>query len=217
MPTRKTPTKFAADPPPGTNYGYVRVSTRQQKEDRQIIALMEHGVARRNIFVDKQSGKDFDREKYQKLLRKIKPGDCIFVEELDRFGRNYDEIIENWQFITKKLGVDIVVLECSILDTRVKGQDLTGRLICDVVLALLSYLAEMERKKNHQRQAEGIAVAKAKGVKFGRPALDREAFRLIYETWQNGEISGRSAAKTLGIAQKTFINWATERSAPVSE
>jgi len=217
MPTRKTPTQSAADSSPGTNYGYVRVSTRQQKEDRQIVALMEHGVARRNIFVDKQSGKDFDREKYQKLLRKIKPGDCIFVEELDRFGRNYDEIIENWQFITKRLGVDIVVLECAILDTRVKGQDLTGRLICDVVLALLSYLAEMERKKNHQRQAEGIAVAKSKGVKFGRPALDREAFHFIYETWQNGEISGRAAAKTLGIAQKTFINWVTERSATVSE
>lgn len=212
----KTSTLTAASP--GTRYGYVRKSTHHQKEDRQIAALLAQGIARRNIFVDTKSGKDFEREKYQKLLCKIKPGDCIFVEELDRFGRNYDEIIENWQLITKKMGVDIVVLECPMLDTRAKGQDLTGRFISDVVLALLSYLAEMERRKNHQRQAEGIAIAKAKGVKFGRPALDRtEAFHFIYETWQNGEISGRSAAKALGIAQRTFILWASERSATVSE
>jgi DNA invertase Pin-like site-specific DNA recombinase len=217
MQTIKIATQAVAEPPPGKKYGYVRISMRHQKEDRQIAALLAQGVPRRNIFVDKQSGKDFAREKYQLLLRKIKPGDCVFVEELDRFGRNYDEIIENWQLITKKMGVDIVVLECSMLDTRAKGKDLTGRFISDVVLALLSYLAEMERRKNHQRQAEGIAIAKAKGVKFGRPALDREAFHFLYETWLSGDISGRAAARTLGVAQKTFINWAEERSATVSE
>lgn len=216
MTAREILTKPAAQPP-GEKYGYVRISMRHQKEDRQIAALLAQGVPRRNIFVDKQSGKDFEREKYQALLRKIKAGDCIFVEELDRFGRNYDEIIENWQLITKRMGVDIVVLECPLLDTRAKGQDLTGKFISDVVLALLSYLAEMERRKNHQRQAEGIAIAMAKGIKFGRPALDRTAFHFVYETWLSGGISGRAAAKTLGIAQRTFILWASEHSATVSE
>jgi len=222
MSNTATSTLPANPPPPGKHYGYARISTRHQKEDRQIVALLEQGIPRRNILVDKQSGKDFDRENYQKLLKRVNPGDCIFVKELDRFGRNYDEIIENWQRVTKKMGVDIVVLECPLLDTRIKDNDLTGRLISDIVLSLLSYFAEQERRKNHERQAEGIAIAKEKGVKFGRPALERpEAFHFVYDTWAGGKISGRAAAKELGIAQRTFIiwasEWATRHSATVSE
>jgi len=217
MQAAPTSTQPAAQPPPGKNYGYARISTRHQHEDRQIIALLKAGISRHNIFTDKITGGTFDREEYQKLLKKAKPGDCITVKELDRFGRNYEEIIENWRIITKEMGVDAVVLDYPLLDTRVKNHDLTGRLICDLLLSLLSYLAEMEKRMNHQRQAEGIAVAMAKGVKFGRPALDREAFHFIYETWATGGISGRSAAKALGIAQKTFRNWASEHSATVSE
>ena len=212
------PTLTAASPGTGINYGYVRVSTVQQHEDRQVIALLEQGILRRNIFIDKQSGKNFDRDDYQRLLRKLKPGDCVFLKSLDRFGRNYDELIENWRVITKEKQADIVVLDFPLLDTRVKNHDLTGRFICDLILQIMGYLAEMERLMNRQRQAEGIAVAKAKGVKFGRPALERpEAFHFVYETWERGEISGRAAAKALGIAQRTFVIWASEHSATVSE
>jgi len=218
MQTAKIPTQPTAQPPPGRNYGYARISTRHQKEDRQIVALLAEGIPRRNIFTDKVTGGTFEREGYDEVLRKLKPGDCFFVKELDRFGRNYEEILENWRYITKEIKADAVVLDYPLLDTRVKNHDLTGRLICDLLLSLLSYLAEMERRMNHQRQAEGIAVAKAKGVKFGRPALERgEAFHFIYETWLGGGLSGRAAAKALGIAQRTFILWASERSATVSE
>ena len=201
----------AGEQPPGRKFGYVRTSTRQQKTDRQTIALLEQGVPRRNIFIDKQSGKDFNRENYQKLMHRVKPGDCIFVKELDRFGRNYEEIIQNWQHITKKMGVDIVVLECRLLDTRIKNDDLTGRLICDMLLAFYSYLAEMERRKNQQRQAEGIAIAKEEGIKFGRPTKERtEYFEEMAGLWQEGKISGRAAAKALNIAPITFKEWAQD-------
>jgi DNA invertase Pin-like site-specific DNA recombinase len=214
MATTKTATPPKAEPPPGTQYGYARVSSRKQKEDRQIIALLQQGILRRNIFVDKQSGKDFDREEYQRLLKKIKPGDCISVEELDRFGRDYDEILENWQHITKKMGVDIVVLECPMLDTRVKNHDLTGRLICDLLLGLLSYLAEMERRMNHQRQAEGIAVARARGVRFGRPEkTPPDIFGQVLSSWTNGTLSERAAARALCVAPQTFRGWALSHSA----
>jgi DNA invertase Pin-like site-specific DNA recombinase len=185
------------------------VSAVHQHEDRQIAALLELGVPRRNILTDKQSGKDFERESYQKLLRKLRPGDCIFVKELDRFGRNYEEIIENWRIITKEIGADIVVLECALLDTRIKNDDLTGRLICDLLLTLLSYIAEMERRMNHQRQEEGIAIAKEKGVQFGRPIKEKpENFAEVIEHWLKGEISGRNAATQLDVAFATFKMWA---------
>jgi len=214
MTTTKTATQAKAEPPPGTDYGYARVSSRKQHEDRQIIALLEQGILRRNIFVDKQSGKDFDREKYQKLLRKVKPGDCIIVKELDRFGRNYEEIIENWRVITKEMGVDAVVLDYPLLDTRVKNHDLTGRLICDLLLGLLSYLAEMEKRMNHQRQAEGIAVAKAKGVQFGRPTkAPPDSFEQVLSSWTSGALSERAAARALCVAPQTFRGWALSHSA----
>ena len=207
-----TQPKISTQSAAGTDYGYARVSTAQQHEDRQVIALLEQGIKECNIFVDKQSGKNFDREKYQKLLRKIRPGDCLFLKSLDRFGRNYDELMENWRVITREKQADIVVLDFPLLDTRIKNQDLTGRFICDLILQIMGYLAEMERLMNHQRQAEGIAVAKAKGVKFGRPALERpKTFHFVYETWRRGEISGRAAARELGIAPITFKEWASEQ------
>ena len=201
----------------GTNYGYVRVSTKKQNEDRQLIALAEYGILPRNIFIDKKSGKDFERQKYQRLLKRLKQGDVIFVESIDRFGRNYEEITEQWRFITKKIGADIVVLDMPLLDTRQRDLDLTGVFITDLVLQILSYVAEKEKQYNHQRQAEGIAAAKAKGVKFGRPPLEKpERFTALYDVWAQGEISARAAALELGITHRTFTLWAVERSAMIT-
>lgn len=149
-------------------YGYVRVSSKEQNEDRQMIALREISVPAKNIFVDKRSGKDFERPQYQKLLRKIKKDDLLYIKSIDRLGRNYDEILHQWQILTKEKGVDIVVLDMPLLDTR-RGKDLMGTFLSDIVLQVLSFVAENERTNIRLRQAEGIAAAKARGVKFGRP------------------------------------------------
>lgn len=149
-------------------YGYARVSTREQKEDRQMIALTEHSVDEKNIFVDKQSGKDFNRPHYRKMLRKLKRGDLLYIKSIDRLGRNYEEIQEQWRFLTKEKGVDLYVIDMPLLDTR-WGKDLVGTFVSDIVLQVLSFVAENERTNIRQRQAEGIAAAKAKGVRFGRP------------------------------------------------
>ena len=189
-------------------YAYVRVSTKEQNEERQLIAMREFGVPGKNIMVEKQSGKDFDRPKYQKLLRKIKPGDTLVIKSIDRLGRNYNEILEQWRIITKKKEVAIVVLDMPLLDTR-QGRDLTGTLIADIVLQLLSYVAQTEREFIRQRQAEGIAAAKAKGVRFGRsPMPVPQAFASVLAEWKNGSISGRKAADTLGVSNHTFAKWA---------
>lgn len=148
-------------------YGYARVSTKEQNEQRQLIALQEFGVAEQNVFVDKQSGKDFERPNYRKLIKKLKPDDTLVIKSIDRLGRNYEEILEQWRIITKERGTAIVVLDMPLLDTR-KNRDLTGTLIADIVLQLLSYVAQTEREFIRQRQAEGIAAAKAQGVQFGR-------------------------------------------------
>ena len=161
-------------------YGYIRVSTREQNEDRQVIALTEWGVDVKRIYLDKQSGKDFERPQYRRLLRKLKSGDALIVKSIDRLGRNYDEILEQWRIITKEKHADIVVLDMPLLDTRT-NRDLTGTLIADIVLQLLSYVAQTEREFIRQRQAEGIAAAKARGVRFGRPSLPvPEAFYAVY-------------------------------------
>ena len=195
-------------------YGYVRVSTREQHEDRQLLALADYGIAKRNIFIDKQSGKDFDRPAYQRLMKKIRPGDILFIKSIDRLGRNYNEILEQWRIITKEIGTAIVVIDMPLLDTRQKDRDLTGTFIADLVLQILSYVAETERAFNRKRQAEGIAVAKSKGVRFGRPPREKpEQFPVLYETWRQDKISARAAACELGIAHRTFILWASERSA----
>lgn len=188
-------------------YGYVRVSSREQNEERQVVAMKEYGILPQNIFVDKQSGKDFERPGYLRMIRKLKSGDLLVVKSIDRLGRNYDEILEQWRILTRSKRVDIVVLDMPLLDTR-SGKDLTGTLIADIVLQLLSYVAQKEREMIKQRQAEGIEVAKSKGVRFGRPHKERpEEYEKLREEWKNGRISARDAAKQMGISHTTFYNW----------
>lgn len=191
-------------------YGYVRVSTKEQNEDRQMVAMREFGVKDSNVILDKQSGKDFERPGYGRLVRKLKAGDTLVIKSIDRLGRNYDEILEQWRPLTKEKLVDIVVLDMPLLDTR-QGRDLTGVLIADIVLQLLSYVAQTEREFNRQRQEEGIAAAKAKGVHFGRKFKDRgENYDSVVAAWRRGELSGRAAARELGVAHGTFQRWCRE-------
>lgn len=191
-------------------YGYVRVSTKEQNEQRQIIALREFGIEEKRIYMDKQSGKDFEREKYKKLLRKIKSGDTLVVKSIDRLGRNYDEILEQWRIITKEKQVAIVVLDMPLLDTR-QNRDLTGTLIADIVLQLLSYVAQTEREFIRQRQAEGIAAAKENGVRFGHRPMERPTkYEALKVEWERKEISARAAARQLGITHRTFLKWVHE-------
>ena len=174
---------------------------------RQIIALHEFGINDSFIYADKQSGKDFARPGYRRLLRKLKPNDTLVIKSIDRLGRNYDEVLEQWRLLTKEKQVDIVVLDMPLLDTR-KGRDLIGTLISDIVLQLLSYVAQTEREFIHQRQAEGIAAAKARGVKFGRKPKERPAeYEHLRDEWRAGRISARAAARQLGVAHRTFMKW----------
>ena len=191
-------------------YGYIRVSTREQNEQRQLIAMREFGISEKSIYMDKQSGKDFERQNYKRMIRKLKKGDTLIVKSIDRLGRNYDEILEQWRVITKEKQVDIVVLDMPLLDTR-RNRDLTGTLIADIVLQLLSYVAQTEREFIRQRQAEGIAAAKQNGVHFGRKPIERpEPFHALRMQWINHEISARMAAKQLKITHSTFLRWARE-------
>ena len=191
-------------------YGYVRVSSQDQNEDRQMIAMAEQGIPETQIYMDKLSGKDFERPRYKALIRKLRPGDVLYIKFIDRLGRNYTEIIEQWRIITKEKQADIVVLEMPLLNTHV-NRDLTGTLIADIVLQLLSYVAQSERENIRRRQAEGIAAAKARGVKFGRPPRKRPAeFANIRAAWANNQISAREAARILGITHRTFLLWARE-------
>ena len=188
-------------------YGYARVSTREQNEERQLIALTGFGIAESAIFVDKQSGKDFERTQYRRLMRKLKDGDTLVVKSIDRLGRNYEEILEQWRVITKEKRAAIVVLDMPLLDTR-QNRDLTGTLIADIVLQLLSYVAQLEREFIHQRQAEGIAAAKAQGVRFGREPLPVPAeFPEVLDCWKHGKIGSRRAGALLGVSQTTFLKW----------
>ncbi|MDO4867423.1 MAG: recombinase family protein [Clostridia bacterium] len=189
-------------------YGYVRVSSRDQNEARQLVAMKEFGVPDDNIFMDKQSGKDFNRPSYARLMKKLKPGDVLVVKSIDRLGRNYDEILEQWRIITKEKQAAIVVLDMPLLDTR-SNRDLTGTLIADIVLQLLSYVAETERAFIRQRQAEGIAAAKARGQRFGRPAKDRgEEYEACVTQWKEGTLSAAQASRRLGVSHNTFLKWA---------
>lgn len=194
-------------------YGYIRVSTKEQNEDRQYIAMKEFGIGDREIFMDKQSGKDFNRPSYKRVLRLLKPGDVLVVKSIDRLGRNYEEIIEQWRMITKIRGAAIVVLDMPLLDTRQRDKDLTGTFIADLVLQILSYVAQTEREFMRQRQAEGIAAARAKGVRFGRPPLPRPPeFETFRRAWMDKKISAREAGRNLGIDHKTFIAWVNQAS-----
>ena len=192
------------------NYGYIRVSAKDQNEARQLAALSGLNIPAGNIYLDKQSGKNFDRPAYQRLLRRLRSGDALYILSIDRLGRNYDEILEQGRLLTKEKQVAIVVLDMPLLDTR-QGRDLTGVLITDIVLQLLSYVAQTEREFNRQRQAEGIAAAKAKGIHFGRRFKERgEDYEDVMAAWRRGEISGRAAAKKLGVAHGTFQRWCKE-------
>jgi len=187
-------------------YGYARVSSKGQNEERQLIALHEMGVEEDKIFVDKQSGKDFNRPMYKKLLRKLKKDDIVYVKSIDRLGRNYEDIIEQWKIITKEKHSDIVVIDIPILDTR-RGKDLMGTFLSDIVLALLSYISENERLNIRQRQAEGIAAAKKRGVKFGRPPIVLPGnFYQVYQSWKHKKISVEEAAKKCEMSKSTFYD-----------
>jgi DNA invertase Pin-like site-specific DNA recombinase len=187
-------------------YGYMRVSSKEQNEDRQRIALLEMGVPEKNIYMDKQSGKDFERVEYKKLLRKLKENTVLYVKSIDRLGRNYSDLNEQWRIITKEKKADIVVIDMPILDTR-REKNLLGTFISDIVLSLLSYVAENERINIKQRQAEGIAAAKARGVQFGRPPLPiPDNFDQMHQEWRAGKITIEEAAKACNMCSKTFYS-----------
>ena len=196
----------------GNIYGYIRVSTTLQNDDRQWLAMDEFGVARERVFVDKQSGKDFDRPACQDLLGRLSSGDTLVVKSLDRLGRKYDEMLEQWRIITREKGAAIVVLDLPLLDTRERrAGDLTGILISDIVLQLFSYVAQTERELNHQRTMEGIAAAKARGVQFGRKPMEKpRGFEAVREAWERQEISEAEAARQLGVSRFTFHKWTHE-------
>ena len=186
-------------------YGYVRVSSIEQNEIRQLVALENAGVEKRNIFIDKQSGKNFDRPKYKRLMKKLKPGDLLYILSIDRLGRNYIEIQEQWRILTKDKGVDICVIDMPLLNTR-NGKDLLGTFIADLVLQILSFVAQTERENIRTRQAQGIAAAKSRGVKFGRPKKKVPAnFYAVLEKWKRHEITGREAARECKMPVTTFL------------
>ncbi len=186
--------------------GYARVSSYEQNEDRQVIALKEMGVPEEQIYIDKQSGKNFDRPQYKRLLRKLDDNSVLFVKSIDRLGRNYTDLNEQWRKITKEKGADIVVIDMPILDTR-RERNLLGTLISDIVLALLSYVAENERMNIRQRQEEGIAAAKARGVKFGRPSLPLpENFYEVHKQWREKQLTLKQAAQACDLAESTFFD-----------
>lgn len=185
-------------------YGYIRVSTREQNEDRQMIAVRECSIPEQNIFVDKQSGKDFERPQYQRMVKQLKKDDLLYLKSIDRLGRNYEEILEQWRILTKEKGVDIVVLDMPLLDTR-NGKDLMGAFIADLVLQILSFVAQNERESIKKRQAEGIAAAKARGVRFGRPeTLLPDHFAAMVEQWEQKQISLQRILQECKISEATF-------------
>lgn len=193
-------------------YGYIRVSTRDQNPERQFLAMQDRGIPPKCIYLDKMSGKDFQRTGYQKLMKKLKKGDLLVVKSIDRLGRNYGEILEQWQRITRKIGADIEVLDMPLLNTRTGHDDLTGVFISDLVLQILAYVAETERSFIRSRQSEGIAAARARGVQFGRRKKEvPEEFRQYYQLWTQGELTVRQAAKKLGISSSTFYRRCMEQ------
>lgn len=193
-------------------YGYVRVSSKDQCEDRQLLALKEFGVVERNIYTDKISGKNFNRPQYHRLMKKLKQGDVVVILSIDRLGRNYDEIQNQWRIITKEKQADIVVLDMPLLDTRKsQNNDLAGTFIADLVLQILAYVAQIERENIKQRQKEGIHAAKCRGVQFGRPKKNiPDNFDDVKGKWEKSEINSRQAAQILGISQNTFLRWSHE-------
>lgn len=196
---------------PGRVYGYARVSSREQNLARQLEALAAFGVAEGDVFADKASGKDFERSAWKSLCQRLAPGDVLAVKSIDRLGRDYDEILEQWRWLTKEAGCAVVVLDMPLLDTREDGKGVTGRLISDIVLQLLSYVAQVERESIRQRQAEGIACAKAKGVRFGRPKKKRpHVYRAAGEKYLAGRLTRKEAAERCRVSVSTFDRWVRE-------
>ena len=188
----------------GNIYGYVRVSSKDQNESRQLLAMQELGIPDKNIYMDKQSGKNFKRPQYQMLLEKVKPGDLLYILSIDRLGRNYEEIQNQWRLLTKEKGIDLAVIDMPLLDTR-KGKDLMGTFIADLTLQILSFVAQNERENIKKRQQEGIAAARLRGVRFGRPPKPLpETFFNAYSRWKAGEISKTAAAKECDMPFSTF-------------
>ena len=187
-------------------FGYIRVSTKDQNEARQLAALAEYQIPRSRLFIDKQSGKDFARPAYQRLLKRLKRGDVLFVKSIDRLGRNYNEILQQWRVLTKQIGADVVVIDMPLLDTRARGDDLTGTFIADLVLQILSYVAQTERENIRQRQAEGIAAAKARGVHFGREKKPLpEGFQETVVRWRQKEMTCQQALERLEVSRSYFF------------
>lgn len=194
-----------------TEYGYARVSARDQNLARQLDAFAQLGLNEKQIYADKASGANFERPAYRRLIRKLKPGDVVFVKSIDRLGRNYEEIIDEWRRITRTKGAHLVVLDMPLLDTREKHGGITGVLITDIVLQILSYVAQVERENIHQRQAEGIAAAKARGIRFGRPRIERPGiYGRTKNAYLNGNITRKEAALRLKVSASTFDNWLKE-------
>lgn len=192
-------------------YGYIRISSKDQNEDRQLIALRDFGVTDNHIYIDKQSGKNFDRPQYKRLIKRLKPDDILVIKSIDRLGRNFFEILEQWKMITVDKQAAIVIIDMPILDTRKQKNDLTSQLISSLVLQLLSYVAQVERDFIRQRQREGIDAALARGVKFGRSPMIRPVqFDSVRESWKQGKISARAAARQLNISHSTFLRWVKE-------
>lgn len=188
----------------GKIYGYVRVSSVDQNEDRQLICMSENKVPEKNVYIDKQSGKDFERPQYKKLVKKLQEGDLLYILSIDRLGRNYEDIQKQWRILTKDIGIDICVIDMPLLDTR-NGKDLMGTFIADLVLQILSFVAQNERENIKKRQAQGIAAAKAKGVKFGRPESPLpENFDSIIKDWEKGKLSIADALKLCNMSTSTF-------------
>lgn len=186
-------------------YGYIRISSKDQNPDRQFVAMKNRGIVLRNVYVDRQSGKDFARPEYQKVLRKLKRNDLLVVKSIDRLGRNYDEILDQWRLITKEKEADIEILDMPLLNTVTEQEGLTGKFITDLVLQLLAYVAETEREFIRQRQSEGIEAAMARGVRFGRPRVEvSDGFQRAFGAWKNGELTSRKAAEIAGMKHSTF-------------
>lgn len=189
-------------------YAYIRVSSKDQNVARQVEAMRELGLTEKQMYIDRQSGKDFDRKSYQRLVRKLKSGDELYIKSIDRLGRDYEEIQEQWRYLTKGKDIDMIVLDFPLLDTRNQVNGVTGKFIADLVLQILSYVAQIERENTKQRQAEGIRIAREKGVQLGRPLHDfPEDFEEIYKLWENGEISMREGGRRLNAHHTTFARW----------
>ena len=192
-------------------YAYIRVSSKDQNIARQVEAMRSIGITKKQMYIDKQSGKDFNRKNYKRLVKKLKEGDALYIKSIDRLGRDYEEILDEWRFLTRNKNIDIIVLDFPLLDTRNRVNGVTGKFIADLVLQIFSYVAQVERENTEQRQAEGIRIAMKKGVHFGRPRKKKpDNFDEVYTLWKEEKISLREASRRTGVSHHTFSKWVKE-------